>query len=356
MIQDIMPHIFHNEYTFKQPDADDYTIVFSQNKILMKEENGMLFPRKQELERYMETFCGETDHTYQYLFCIGRDNYFLFMDFHKADNIMKSAENTKKRPAEENAAAGNQQAETKIFSEYKLAGRGVTSEGKPADDKVRAENITDTEEINCKSGNMIVAGEINCKFEKMTDVREKASREVCFAAYTACHLYQWYLDNQFCGRCGANVRLDKKERMLYCPDCGNQIYPRIAPAVIVAVTDGDRILLSRYADREYKRYALIAGFTEIGETAEETVRREVMEEAGLHVKNIRYYKTQPWGIAGNLLIGYFAELDGDDQIHLDHKELAVARWTDRQELAGMDDGISLTREMMRVFYERREPL
>ena len=171
MIQDIMPHIFHNEYTFKQPDADDYTIVFSQNKILMKEENGMLFPRKQELERYMETFCGETDHTYQYLFCIGRDNYFLFMDFHKADNIMKSAENTKKRPAEENAAAGNQQAETKIFSEYKLAGRGVTSEGKPADDKVRAENITDTEEINCKSGNMIVAGEINCKFEKMTDAR-----------------------------------------------------------------------------------------------------------------------------------------------------------------------------------------
>ena len=121
--------------------------------------------------------------------------------------------------------------------------------------------------------------------------------------------------------------------------------------MIVAVTNGDQILLTRYANREYKRYALIAGFTEIGETAEDTVRREVMEEAGIRVKNIRYYKSQPWGIDSNLLLGYFAQLDGSDQITIDKKELASAMWVGREELKDMDDSFSLTREMMRVFYE-----
>ena len=75
--------------------------------------------------------------------------------------------------------------------------------------------------------------------------------------------------------------------------CGNMEYPKICPAVIVGVTDGDRLLMSKYAGRAYKNYALIAGFTEIGETVEQTVAREVMEEVGLKVKNIRYYKASP---------------------------------------------------------------
>ena len=80
---------------------------------------------------------------------------------------------------------------------------------------------------------------------------------------------------------------------------------KIAPAVMVGVTNGDKILMTNYAGREYKKYARIAGFTEIGETAEQTVEREVMEEVGLHVKNIRYYKSQPWGYDSDLLLGYF---------------------------------------------------
>ncbi len=78
--------------------------------------------------------------------------------------------------------------------------------------------------------------------------------------------------------------------------------------------------------QEYKRYALIAGFTEIGETAEETVMREVQEEVGLKVKNIHYYKSQPWGFDQNLLLGYFCELDGERDIVLDTGELATAEW------------------------------
>jgi len=143
--------------------------------------------------------------------------------------------------------------------------------------------------------------------------------------------------------------------MLRCPDCGNMIFPRISPAVIVGITDGDRLLMSKYAGRSYTHYALIAGYTEIGETMEQTVQREVMEEVGLKVKNIRYYKSQPWGVDGNVLMGFYCDLDGDDTIHIDEKELALAEWHHRRAIPSQDDGISLTREMIRVFEEGREP-
>ena len=140
-----------------------------------------------------------------------------------------------------------------------------------------------------------------------------------------------------------------------CPKCGNMIFPRISPAVIVAVTKGDYLLLTKYAGRSYTRYALIAGYTEIGETLEQTVQREVMEEVGLQVTNIRYYKSQPWGIDGNLLMGFYCDLEGDDTIRLDRTELSLAEWHHRSALPAHDDGISLTREMMRVFEEDGEP-
>ena len=133
------------------------------------------------------------------------------------------------------------------------------------------------------------------------------------------------------------------------------IYPRISPAVIVAVTDGDRILLTKYAGRGYTHYALIAGYTEIGETMEQTVQREVLEEVGLRVKNIRYYKSQPWGVDGNVLMGFYCDLDGDDAIRLDERELALAQWHHRHTIPVKDDRFSLTREMIRVFAEGKEP-
>jgi len=192
-------------------------------------------------------------------------------------------------------------------------------------------------------------------YEPVRKLRQMQSKEICFAVMTGWHLFNWYRANRFCGCCGSPTEHDRKERMLRCGHCGNLIFPRISPAVIVAVTDGDRLLLSKYAGRAYTRFALLAGFTEIGETVEQTVHREVMEEVGLRVKNLRYYKSQPWGVDGNVLMGFYCDLDGADEIRLDTQELSLAQWHPRNALPAKDDGISLTREMIRVFEEGKEP-
>lgn len=191
-------------------------------------------------------------------------------------------------------------------------------------------------------------------FHKMFSVRAMQPMKDVLAAATAWHLYVWYRDNQFCGRCGTKLAHDTLQRMMRCPKCGNLVFPKIAPAVIIGLTDGDKILMTKYAGREYKRYALIAGFTEIGETAEETVAREVMEEVGLKVKNIRYYKSQPWGFDSNLLLGYFCDLAEKAEIQLEEEELSLAEWVDYKDVPNDPEGLSLTREMMVHFRKSRE--
>ena len=151
------------------------------------------------------------------------------------------------------------------------------------------------------------------------------------------------------------MKHDTKERMMYCPDCGRHEYPVLMPAVIVGITNGDKIICSKYEGRSFKQYALIAGFAEIGETIEETVHREVMEEVGLKVKNLRYYKSQPWSFSGTLLFGFFCDVDGDDTLTVDHEELSVAQWFERDKIIGQDTDSSLTNEMMMVFAAGKEP-
>ena len=141
------------------------------------------------------------------------------------------------------------------------------------------------------------------------------------------------------------------ERALVCPVCGQTEYPKISPAVIVAITNGNKLLMSRYRVNHstYRGYALIAGFVEIGETFEETVRREVMEEVGLKVKNIRYFKSQPWAFTDTEMIGFFAELDGDDKIRLQEDELSEAGWYTREEIPDDARLISVGTEMKMYF-------
>ena len=183
--------------------------------------------------------------------------------------------------------------------------------------------------------------------------RTSEPRHLAFAGITAYSLYKWHDNHQFCSHCGTKLVPHEKERMLHCLTCNNTEYPKIMPAVIIAVTNGNKILLSKYANREYTRYALLAGFTEIGESVEETVKREVMEEVGLAVKNIRYYKSQPWGFDSNLLLGYFCELAEERDIHLDEEELSVAEWVDYHDIPEDREKLSLTHEMMTYFKEQR---
>ena len=213
------------------------------------------------------------------------------------------------------------------------------------------------------------------RFCTLREIRafDTVSKDKVFAAYTAYHLWKWYTDNRFCGKCGGKLVLDGRilsqnehltssdaantepdsalpERALVCPACKNKIYPRINPAVIVAVTKGDKIILTKYR-RGYAHNALIAGFTEIGETLEETVAREVMEEVGLKVRNILYYKSQPWGMALDILTGFICEADGDDTIRMDTGELKYAEWVSREDVELQPSDYSLTNEMMKMFKE-----
>ncbi|MCI8326933.1 MAG: NAD(+) diphosphatase [Lachnospiraceae bacterium] len=192
----------------------------------------------------------------------------------------------------------------------------------------------------------------NYAYEKMRRIRTTAPMDELFAGMSAYHLHCWYSANRYCGRCGKEVVLDEKERMLRCPGCGNMIFPRINPVVIVGVYHGDQIIFTKYAGSGHKNYAMIAGFVEFGETLEETVQREVFEEVGIRIKNLQYYKSQPWGLSGSVLMGFFAEADGDLTIKRQEDELAEAFWIKREDIVLDWENISLTIDMMRVFRDK----
>lgn len=174
-----------------------------------------------------------------------------------------------------------------------------------------------------------------------------------YAGITGFQMHKWYAEHQYCGCCGSKMEESGEERALRCTKCGKLIYPSISPSVIVGIMNGDRILMTKYSHSHsrYRKYALVAGYVETGESLEDTVRREVMEEVGLHVKNIRYYKSQPWSFTDTLLVGFFCEVDGDDKIIMDEEELSAAEWFDRDHLPieHSEAEISLTGEMIEAF-------
>ncbi|MDO5548361.1 MAG: NAD(+) diphosphatase [Eubacteriales bacterium] len=177
----------------------------------------------------------------------------------------------------------------------------------------------------------------------------KTQPELQLACSTAMHLRTWYNTHRFCGVCGKPMHPDTKERAMKCEACGHLAFPVICPAIIVAITDGDRILLTRSAVRRNAIFSLVAGFTEIGETLEQTAAREAMEEVGLKIKNIRPYVDQPWGFSSSLMVGFFADLDGDDTVHIQEEELKEAKWFTRDTMPVNDSPIDITHHMMEMF-------
>ncbi|WP_148861971.1 NAD(+) diphosphatase [Marinobacter fonticola] len=142
---------------------------------------------------------------------------------------------------------------------------------------------------------------------------------------TASQVLQWQMDHRYCGRCGNPTRMHAWDRAKWCEPCEIPFYPRIAPCVIVLIRDGEKLFLARSIRHRHGFYGLIAGFVEPGESAEEAVKREVFEETGLSIDNIRYQASQPWPFPHQLMLGFYADYTGGE-LRLQEDELAAAGW------------------------------
>ncbi|MGP9421541.1 NAD(+) diphosphatase [Pseudomonas reactans] len=138
-------------------------------------------------------------------------------------------------------------------------------------------------------------------------------------------LAEFYRSHKFCGYCGHEMQVSKTEWAALCSHCRERYYPQIAPCIIVAIRKGEEILLAQHVRHRNGIHTVLAGFVEVGETLEETVAREVMEESNVRVKNVRYVSSQPWPFPNSLMMAFMAEYDGGDIKH-DPKELLNAGW------------------------------
>ena len=274
MLQEIAPHVYHNEFQNPKPRETDLVTVFDGRGALL---DGGRYPTVTRMRKL-----GVSDEDLVYLFSIDDTAFFLLWE------------------------------------------------------------VTDA-----------VRGGL--EMDRVEACRTMEGPYMALAGATALHLYRWYRANQFCGCCGTPNQRDEKERAMRCPVCNAIAYPTIAPAIVVAIRDGDRIVLTKYADRATPRYALIAGFIEIGETMEDTVHREAMEEVGLKIKNLRYHGNQPWGFSGTLMLGFWADLDGDDTITLDRQELKEGVWVRREDVPETPNPLDLTHTMMELFRKGLDP-
>ena len=171
------------------------------------------------------------------------------------------------------------------------------------------------------------------------------------AALRAVHLVRWDQTTRCCGRCGVRTEHKSDERAKICPGCGLVSYPQIAPAVIVAVTRGDRILLARSHRHPPGRYSVLAGFVEPGETLEEAVSREVKEEVGVELQDVRYFASQPWPFPNSLMIAFTAEWAGGE-IAVDTAELAEAAWFRASEMPPIPPKVTVSRALIDWFVGR----
>jgi NAD+ diphosphatase len=167
----------------------------------------------------------------------------------------------------------------------------------------------------------------------------------------AFQIMNWDRTHQFCSQCGHPTRDKGDETAKLCPACGFVSFPVMSPAIIVAVTRGDNILLARAGRFPSEMYSVLAGFVEPGESLEECVRREVGEEVGVEVTNICYFGSQPWPFPNSLMIGFTAEYQGGE-IRIDEKEIVDAGWFKADSLPKIPDKISIARRLIDWFVDR----
>ena len=158
----------------------------------------------------------------------------------------------------------------------------------------------------------------------------------------------WRDHRKYCGACGAELKDSATDMARVCPSCSDRFYPQIAPAVITAVLKDDKILLAHNRNFTSGVFSLIAGFVESGESLEQAVAREIMEETSIKVKNIRYYSSQPWPFPNSLMLGFVAEYDSGE-VKPDGVELETAGWYSADELPQLPDHGSIARKIIDDF-------
>lgn len=176
-------------------------------------------------------------------------------------------------------------------------------------------------------------------FHQLHEVYE-IDKDIYQIATRAVLINDWYDQNRYCGRCGTKTKIKKGSMSLKCPKCGLSHHGKIQPAVIIAIHKENKLLMAKHSYDTKVRYALIAGFVEMGESIEEAVRREVKEEVGINVKNIQYMGSQPWPFPNSLMCAYKAEYESGE-IKVDEKEIMEAKWFAKDEINEIDSDISI---------------
>ncbi len=179
--------------------------------------------------------------------------------------------------------------------------------------------------------------------------------EVWKLAGRAVQLVEWDRNHRYCGRCGAGTERQTAELARVCPRCGLQHFPRISPAVIVRIEREDEVLLARSPHFAPGVYSTLAGFVEPGESLEDTVVREVREEVGVEVTNVRYFGSQPWPFPNSLMIGFVADY-ASGELRLQEGEIEDAGWFTVDNLPGLPSPYSIARALLEEFISsRRRP-
>lgn len=219
-------------------------------------------------------------------------------------------------------------------------------------------NICNTQCIGGYRGLNSYCGELETKFKNknivyldLMTLREKVDKEIYTLATKGNLLLNWLKLNKHCGICGSETYLKDSftERALVCSNCGNTTWPRTSPAIIVAVMKDDKLLMVLNRQFPNRKYSVIAGFVEYGETFEECVRREVYEESGIKVKNIQYFGSQPWPFPNSMMVAFTAEyLEGE--IKVDGEEILHADWFSKEDISGKyNESMSIGSELIKWF-------
>lgn len=174
------------------------------------------------------------------------------------------------------------------------------------------------------------------------------SQELFQLAGRAAQIIEWDKTHQFCGRCGVKLTVSETERAKICPQCSYHFFPRISPSIIVLIKRGKEILLARSPHFSEKIYSTLAGFVEPGESAEEAVHREVLEEVGIRIKNLKYRGSQPWPFPNSLMLAYTAE-HAAGEIIIDGVEIEDAGWYSVDKLPQLPYKISIAHELINLF-------